>query len=71
MLAIVGRTDLEPIADEIQEKLERAPEGVGGITALLISRHEQLAVSSVTPFVARRFADEPLRSSQERSRKSV
>lgn len=24
MLAIVGRTDLEPIADEIQEKIERA-----------------------------------------------
>lgn len=28
MLGIVGRTDLEPIADEIQEKLERALEKV-------------------------------------------
>ncbi len=24
MLGIVGRTDLEPIADEIEEKIERA-----------------------------------------------
>lgn len=28
MLGIVGRTDLEPIADEIQEKLERALEKI-------------------------------------------